>query len=236
MENLLTVVLIIIVDIVVAIILGAIVNGGMSFFAVERHREHPVALATAIKRGLDHFLSIIGASILVGLVVGGLFLLAFAMVIGGIVGRSLGLIGIGLSLLLVAIPVAIFLGIALSLFTPAIMMENEDAIGSLGRSWRLTQGRRLSLFGAYLLLGIIGAIISAIITLPANLTRNPVVSAAAAAIARGIAGSWSLIGAAVAYDLIVRYTPASFQYYGPGWGTPAPPYMPQPRPPPPPGP
>ena len=55
--------------------------------------------------------------------------------------------------------VAIFVYIACSLYPPAIMMENESAIGGLSRSWAITKGYRLSLFGAILI-----AVILAVIT------------------------------------------------------------------------
>ncbi len=114
--------------------------------------------------------------------------------------------------------VAIFVYISLSLYPPAIMMENERAIGGLSRSWAITKGYRWSLFGAIIIALILVALITTAILVPAGFFRHPAATIVASAIASGIVGSWLLIVAAVAYDLIVR-SPTSV------YGTP-PPYAP----------
>jgi hypothetical protein len=104
--------------------------------------------------------------------------------------------------------IAIFVYVSLSLFAPAIMMENLGAVGGLQRSWALTKGHRWSLLGAIILTSILGAIISFAITLPASFVGNtPVsilVSILATALASAIVGPWLVILIAVAYDLILR--------------------------------
>ncbi|TLZ46630.1 MAG: zinc-ribbon domain-containing protein [Methanobacteriota archaeon] len=119
--------------------------------------------------------------------------------------------------------IALYVYIGMSLYAPAIMMENQTAIGGLSRSWQITKGSRWSLFGAILVTAILTTIIGVVITTPAGFAQNLIVSVVAAALVSGIVGGWFLILAAVAYDLIVR---APAPMYGP------PPYMPGPMTPP----
>ena len=96
----------------------------------------------------------------------------------------------------------------MSLYAPAIMIEGAGAVDGLKRSWALTKGHRLSLFGALFVVGIISAVVTGAITFPAGLAGLWVVSLVASALASAIVAPWAVVLAAVAYDLILRPFPS----------------------------
>lgn len=201
------------VVIVIGLVLGSIVLGGVTDFSVRAYRGEPVRLEDSLRRGIQRFLSILGANLLVTLITVGVvfipILLLFVFVLGGVSTASIALLcGVLLAFpfLLVLI---IYLYLALLLYAPAIMVEGATAVDSLGRSWNLTKGHKWSLFGASLVIGIIAALLSGAISLAGGLTGNLVVSVLATALATGVTGAWAAILAAVAYDLIVREPRAS---------------------------
>ena len=237
--------------VVIAAIIGSIVTGGMTEYAVRKHRAESMTLQQALRRGLDKFLSILGANILLTVIIFGLILTPILLIFPAIAvgsGNPSGALALICGLfvgLIVGGFVAIFVYVACSLYPPAIMMENESAIGGLSRSWAITKGYRWSLFGAILVAAILTGLVSAAITLPVDVIQDrnvrAVVRIVASAIASGIVGAWFVILAAVAYDLIVRQPPSLFGApppYAPGVGygptpgiAPAPPTQPQAPPP-----
>jgi len=224
----------------ISAILTSIVSGAMTEYAVRRYRGEPMTVEQAFRRGLQRFLSILGANILLGLLILGLvtlpFLLILVALVAGLGGATsaVALLCGGLVLLVVLGVLALFLYVSLVLYTPAIMMENESAVGGLSRSWQMTRGHRWSLFGAILVTFILAGVITAAISFPLNLVGSvggPIVAAfvsvVSSALVSAFVGSWIVILVAVAYDLLVRRpTP----YFGA-----APPYMPGPAVAPPPG-
>jgi len=60
--------------VVIAAIIGSIVTGGMTEYAVRKHRAESMTLQQALRRGLDKFLSILGANILLTVIIFGLIL------------------------------------------------------------------------------------------------------------------------------------------------------------------
>ena len=237
--------------VVIAAIIGSIVTGGMTEYAVRKHRGESMTLQQALRRGLDKFLSILGANILLTVIIFGLILTPILLIFPAIAvgsGNPSGALALICGLfvgLIVGGFVAIFVYVACSLYPPAIMMENESAIGGLSRSWAITKGYRWSLFGAILVAAILSGLISGAIAIPAGAIEDrdvrAVVRIVADAIASGIVGSWIVILAAVAYDLIVRQPTSLFSApppYTPGLGygatpgfAPAPPTQPQAPPP-----
>src|SRR5256712_8777776 len=169
--------------VVISAIIGSIITGGMTEYAVRRHRGESMTLQQALRRGLDKFLSILGANILVPLIIFGLVLTPLLLILPAAAAEASGNPSGALALicglligLIVGGFVAIFVYIACSLYPPAIMMENESAIGGLSRSCAITKGYRLSLFGAILIAIILAAIISAAISFPASVVNQPAVS------------------------------------------------------------
>ena len=101
----------------------------------------------------------------VGMVVVGLVMVAmFGVAIVGASagsGAAAGGVLIGIVVMLLLICVAIWLYVRLSLAFPLTFLRRKIVIGE---SWRLTRGRFWTLFGAYLVLAIIVAILSAIVS------------------------------------------------------------------------
>src|SRR3989442_8107114 len=172
----------------------------------------------AFRRGLQRFLSILGANILLGLLVFGLIALPFVLIIfafvAGVSGSvsAVALLCGGLILLVVLGVLALFLYISLALYPPAIMMENASAVGGLSRSWQMTKGHRWSLFGAILVTAILVGVISIAISIPLGLVGSAgglivaaFVSVVSSALVSAVVGSWIVLLVAVAYDLFVRH-------------------------------
>jgi hypothetical protein len=237
-----------IISILAGAILNSIVSGGMTEYAVRRFRGESITLEHALRRGLDRFLSILGANFLITLLVLGLVFLPLLLIVspfltGGTINpaTAIGAICVGLVLFVVGGVVALYVGIAMSLYAPAIMMENATATSGLMRSWRLTKRHWWSIFGAVLATGVLSFILTTVITTPTALLRNPIANILAGALASGIVGAWSVILASVAYDLLARQPSYGLPPYYPSvtlpppTGAAQPPQRP-PAPPPPPGP
>lgn len=221
---------------VASVIVSSVVLGGMTEYAVRRFRGESMTVDQAIRRGIQKFLSILGASILLTLIVVALIVVPLALLLaivvtvgtGGTPTGALAAIGGILIGLLVAGILAVYVYIALSLYPAAIMMENAHAVEGLSRSWALTRGHRLSLFGAILVVAILTSVVTGFIMFPASRVGNPIVSLVATVLASAIVGPWTVILIAVAYDLIARqptYPPTAPPYFG------APPPVPPPVPP-----
>jgi len=213
-------------------ILTSFVVGAMTEYAIRRYRGEPMTLEHALRRGLQRFLSILGANVLLNLIIFGLVILPALLILvalfAGLSGASaLAIVCGGLVAFVVVGVLAIFLYVSLALYAPAIMMENASAVGGLSRSWQMTRGHRWSLFGAILVTGILVFVITLAISIPLGLIGSaggPIVAAfvsvLSSALISAFVGSWTVILVAVAYDLLVRHpTP----YFGA-----APPYMPGP--------
>lgn len=192
------------------VVLTAVVAGGMAEYSVRRFRGEAMRVGDALRRGVARFPSILGATLLVYLIVGGLLvppiLLTFRLALRGPAFAFLPLFFVGL---MVALVLAVYLGLALCLFAPAIMMENTTAIGGLERSWHLTKGHRLSLFGAVLVVGIVSSAIEEGMAIPGSLVGAGLLPVILVTLANAITASWLVILSAVAYDLIARPDPTA---------------------------
>jgi len=203
------------------IIINSIVVGGMTEYAVRRHRGEKMSLDQALRRGLEKFPSIFGAALLLGLLTFGLVLLPLLVLIPSISlggpSSSAAIVAICGSLIGFVIGgiVALYVTIAMSLYAPAIMIEDTNAIGGLSRSWRLTKRRWWTLFGAFFVAGILVLLITLALTLPVGIFRNTIASMIASSVASALVGAWFLILAAVAYDLLVRQPSAAAPTYYP---------------------
>jgi hypothetical protein len=210
-----------------AVIISSLVTGGMTEYAVRRFRGEAITLERALRRGFEKFPRVLGASLLLTLLAFGLVFLPLLILIPAVMSgpsaSSANIAAICGSLVGFVIGgiVALYVVIAMSLNTPAIMLENTNAIEGLSRSWRLTKGHWWSLFGAFLVAAILGGLISAAITFPLGLFGNPVVTLIGSALANGIVGAWYLILAAVAYDLLVRQPAWPLPYPVPPMAPPA---------------
>ncbi len=200
----------------VIVLAGGPVRATVAFLAVEGHRGHRVGLREASQKGWDRLPAVLGMyGLLMGIYLGLLgtpvVLLALAFLLPDLI-----LLVPALPLFLLGSIVSLYLSIALSLALPAVVVEGLGPWAGLKRSWAMTRDRRGTLFGVYLVLGLLVTAVSYALTLPAGLLTNPVVSAVAQAIATGIIGSLAIIGPAVAYDLTASYRPPypAFGYAG----------------------
>jgi membrane-anchored glycerophosphoryl diester phosphodiesterase (GDPDase) len=224
--NLVGLILFFILAAVGGVILNSIVTGGMVYYSVRRFRGETITLEAALRKGLEKFLSIFGANLLLSLLIFGVILVPLVLLLpltfsGGTIDPTSAIATIcgALALLVVGSVFVLYISVAMSLNAPAIMMENTNAVGGLRRSWRLTKGHWWSLFGAIVIAGILGGIITSAIAIPVSLIRSPIASLVASAVATGIVGAWSIIVSAVAYDLIVRqptFAPPFAPPYYPG--------------------
>lgn len=236
--NLVLIIVYIVAAAIVSAILTSVVTGGMTEFAVRRLRGEPMSVRRAIERGLEKFLSVLGANLLLTLIVIGLVTVPLLFLVsstfgftapGGLIsGGSLAALCGSLIAIIVGGVVALYLYVSMILYAPFIMMENARAVEGLSRSWRVTKGYWWSLFGSILVTGILVLIVGVAITVPAAPTGFPVVALVASALGTAIVGPWIVILAGVTYDQITRPVPT--YAYGPAM-----PYQPAP-PSPPPGP
>ena len=205
----------------VSFIVTSVVAGGMTQFAVVRNRDQPAQVSPSISAGIRRLGSVMAGSFLYGLIAASPLLAAFAVILVGIFSRNLGVIGMGILLFIPLGILAIFLYLAIALFLPAIMMENRGALDSLGRSWQLTKGYRLSLFGVFLVLGILTVLVSSAVGLLTGWATGYLgvaLQIAGQTFVTALTGSWTLIAVAVAYDLIVR-TPTAVYAPPPAYPT-----------------
>jgi membrane-anchored glycerophosphoryl diester phosphodiesterase (GDPDase) len=224
--SLINVVLFVILVAVGGVIINSLVIGGMAYYSVRRFRGEAITLRPALQKGLEKFLSILGANLLLSLLTFAVILLPLLLLLplafsGGTIDPSSAIATLcgALAILVFGGLIALYLSVRLGLYQPAIVVEGTNAVGGLSRSWSLTKGHWWSLFGAILVAGILSGLIAGAITFPAGFFRSPIVSAIASALAMGIVGAWSIIISAVAYDLIVReptFLPPTGPPYYPG--------------------
>lgn len=100
----------------------------------------PVSLGQAWARVRPRIWALVGASLLAGLIVVGGFLLC-------------------------VIP-AIYFGVAFSLATPALVLENQPVTKALRRSWDLVKGSWWRIFGILLLTTVIAFMVESVLTVP----------------------------------------------------------------------
>jgi hypothetical protein len=243
--NLGNLVLLGIVVALVGIVLSSIVGGGMTEYSVRRLRGETIPLEQALRRGLQKFPSILGAQLLIGLLVFAVIFFPLILILplalaGPTFDPSSALAAIcgAFAILVLGGVFALYIGVRMSLYAAAIMMENTNTVGGLKRSWSLMRGHWWSLFGALLVVGILTFVVGAAISAPAGFVTDPnvsaIVSIVASAIANAIVGAWLVILAAVAYDLIVRQPrfAAPTYYPGPAMGWPSGSAQAPPQPPP----
>jgi len=206
----------IVVIAVIGLIVGSVVIGGVTDFAVRRHRGESLRVMESLRRGVARFPSILGANLAVTGITVGLVFAPLAIMLAAVyslAGTPPGSIPPGSALLticgsLLLLPilglVALYLALSLMLNAPAIMMEGLGAVDGLRASWRLTRGHKWSLLGVLIVLGLIIGAVGLAEALILVAYPSPFVEIPVAALVSGISSSWSVVMAAVAYDLILR--------------------------------
>ena len=210
--------LVLLVFALVSLVVSTLIQGAVSHYAVLRHRGAAISFAFSFRRAATRFFTLLGGILLyTGVLVG---VLAFALVplFAGLSTLNLALLGLGILALIPAAIVALYLALALSVVVPAIMMEDVGVLASFRRSWQMTKGHRLSIFGAFFVLGLISGAITVAVAFAFGALADPVVSLLVQLVVSGALASWNIIAPAVAYDLIAREP-----RYAPFWGWPGPP-------------
>jgi hypothetical protein len=141
---------------VVGMAMSFILAGAVSVLVVVALKGEGGGVGFAFGTALKRLLSIIGVTILLALIVGIpagiMFLIAMQL---GMIGAIVVLIAM---LVLVLILLAQFF-----VAVPVVVMEREDPFSALGISSDLTRGRRASIIGAMIVLGIILFVVSWIV-------------------------------------------------------------------------
>lgn len=211
---------------VLGVVMQSVITASLTYFTVQRYRGSPVSMRRAFEAGVRRFPSVLGASLVQGLLLGAGLAVGLGLFLVSLVTGNFSLLAVAGLFLVAFVPIAIYLTIALSLYAPAIMMEGETAIASLKRSWELTRGRRATLFVVLFVLGILAIVVVSAIVVPLGFFRNAYLSALGTMISTAITGSWAIISAAVAYQLIVS-EPLSAEPFAsyPGRGPPGTPVV-----------
>jgi len=109
----------------------------------------------ALRESLRYILSVIGASIIVVLAAISPFLLGTIIAIIGGVLHSLALLGIGSLVMIITLIPVIYIGLRLSLYLQACVIDNLGAIECVKKCWHVTKGHVLLLFITLLILNLV---------------------------------------------------------------------------------
>lgn len=186
------------VTVLINVVFTSLAAGAASYLISEAYLGRTITAGEALQRAAPRVGPIIVASILTGLVAF-CCMLPFIVVVGGAAAfatagatrgsAAVGLVGFLLGLASLALPLWVVAGFALQ--TPSAALEPAlDGIGAMRRSWGLTRGFRLRIFGVGLVIGaIFGAILVGLSFLIGfALPQGSVISAIAGAILQAGAG------------------------------------------------
>jgi len=124
------------VNTLLSCILGFVIQGAVAYGVFQAFRGNSPGIGDALSRGFARFFPIVTASILIGL-------------------------GVGIGMMLLVVP-GVILMCLWSLAIPACVVEKLGAIDSMKRSAALTKGYRWTIFGLFLITGIITGVLSAL--------------------------------------------------------------------------
>lgn len=158
--------------------LGAIATifqqGALTHFVSERFLGRPVTVRQAYGKAFRRWLALLLGALFVGVAVGGVFFCLLAFLFVPLLGASLAGGGsdafapvVGLASLLMcclfipALVVAIFLYVRWIFWVPAIIIENYNSTGGMGRSWKLVKGTFWRVLGFTIILYVIVTFFSA---------------------------------------------------------------------------
>ena len=135
----------------------------------------------------------------------------------------------------------IYVMVRLWVVAPAVVVENRRGMGAVRRSWELVKDNWWRILGITIVVGIIGGVAGAILSVPGTLIADETGSGPIALIGQifGSAITYSfqaLTATLIFFDLRARKEGPAAGYYGPGpqpqWGPPPPPGQYPPPPPP----
>ncbi|MDQ3704134.1 MAG: DUF975 family protein [Chloroflexota bacterium] len=156
---------------ILAALMQYLSQGALTSAVADSHLDRPVSFGRAYRTMLKHvgpLLGTIGMQILIGI---GIFLptivvfvLAIAaMAAGGESGIGAGFMFVCFAFLLMLVSLLFYayIFVRLSVIIPALMVENLGPVQAVRRSWQLVQGYWWRTLALMLVLGILGAVISA---------------------------------------------------------------------------
>ncbi len=152
---------------IATLVATALLSGIIATIVGQGALGRPMSAGDAWRATVPSLWRLLGASLLVLLITGGVVVVG---VLPGILIAVAGATGAGVALAVLggiaAFVVALYLAIALSLATPALMLEKQGVFAALSRSRLLVRGSWWRIFGITLLAGIITLVISGIISAP----------------------------------------------------------------------
>ncbi|HEY7198733.1 MAG TPA: hypothetical protein VIC57_00900 [Candidatus Dormibacteraeota bacterium] len=170
-------------------VLSSITIGALVRASAEHDAERPFGLGMAWRTGLGTFWSIVGLrllGLLWGLIVlavfGTLFVLGLVTYLNGTTGGLAAVIAIGGVIGLLVIVVSILLGLAFTLATRAVVLEQRGPLSALGRGFGLVRARLGRVLLVWLLqigLALAAGIAVAIVLIPVLLLAAGIVGVAA---------------------------------------------------------
>lgn len=136
------------------LVINNLVTAALAMAISNRYLGEPVSIGSAYRSVLGRFWSLMGALILLVLINMGLFIVPIILTV---IQSCLGLIA-----LLIALIAWALINIRLTFITQAVVLEEETASASLGRSWRLIDGYGWRTLGVYLLLWLFAMLLVSI--------------------------------------------------------------------------
>jgi hypothetical protein len=132
---------------------------------------HKITIADAWR--LARVPAVLGVTLLVSLILIGIWVPIFAIVFGLAVANAGGAaIGLGIIGGIGTFVVFVWISIRLTLAVPSVVLEGIGPVEALRRSWQLVQGSWWRVFGITLLAGIVVAIIGFILQFPFGIVSS----------------------------------------------------------------
>ncbi|MFI6446065.1 hypothetical protein [Kitasatospora sp. NPDC050543] len=152
----------------VTLLLNIIATAMLTMVVSKAILGESITLRTAWADARPRLARLFGLTLLNGLIIGGIVLIAAApFVIALITEADEAMIGLMMIAgLVVGVPLAVWVGIQLSLSAPALMLEKQGVMTALARSRRLVRGSWWRIFGITLLTNVVVRIVAGIVAMP----------------------------------------------------------------------
>lgn len=160
------------ITVVVSVFATLVLTGMLTVVVGRATLGYKVSMGEAWRAALPRIGTLLGVAVLIFLGTFAFFLVATAIVVGGIAlagpdSGAAAFVGIAsIFLFPAAFVVMVWLYVSWSLSTPAVVLERQGVIGSMKRSFRLVKGTWWRVFGILLVTAILAGLISAILPLP----------------------------------------------------------------------
>ncbi|MFX0108051.1 MAG: hypothetical protein ACFE7R_07195 [Candidatus Hodarchaeota archaeon] len=147
---------------VISMVIVAIVAGATIKYAFDDYGPRQADIGSSISYAISKAGAIIGAQLLVGAI--GVAILAPAVLYLFTV-TSYAELGTALLLFLVCIIVVLYVGVRLAPTIAVVIAEDRGPIDAIKRSWAITSGQFLHIFGGQIVLGIVVVILGLVLGL-----------------------------------------------------------------------